>query len=1235
MLHIVLPLLLLFEAPKIYTYDIINRFELLIIADPEVEDICNDFAAYKNRLGIFSRVLTVDRIYRDFPGSDLPDRIRNAIRFFRDNYGIRYVLLVGDYDRIPARVAYVRFSGNNLSDNVPTDFFYSELRSEWDRNRNGLYGERADSVRMLPEVMVGRIPYHNVGELEQFFAKLRGYKESWLEHDNGSVLLHCADIAGNGASYQSYAEPIVGVIPPFFKVSRLYEIGTTVNISKRQFIDTISTVKDYVVSIAHGDFSSLYINQTPQISINRADLISIPILPSAFWSILSCDVGGFDRDALGEGLIFHPSVIGLLTQTRDGVSSTYIFIRKFLQDLLGNLSFSLGQADSAFRAFYGANAANSLTYYYSILTYVLFGDPSFVPRKGRYFAPALFEVKSFEDTLLMVKFKIFSTPGFSGPVKIVVYKDEDFAKVIEASSDSILIPIKPSSPGYVHVTLTGVFIKDAFDSVYVKPSRNSLKITLKRVVNEYGDSILTANSSFQLEFGIINTGDGEVNGTLEFFADFPVTFLDTSFDIRYGRQEMGTLVVPGHIGSVPKDTVLRVVQKVAIEDYVRLDTLHFPVHKPKLMIENLNVLQSQDGGKRVDLKLFNPSMVPMRDIRFFVLNPKRYFIGNITVLPSRGTLTSSFYIPSDVIVETLGLYFHNDSLVFPIPGGLGLLLPPKNLKAYSNLGSVFLRWEETQYGVVYNVYRIIDNDIQKVNKNPLGSLTFEDYDASGLCGYYVTSVDTVRFVESGPSNVVYAAPNPPYFSGWPVSAFGTGYSTPAICELDITSPGLEVVIGASFDSTVYAFDCYGRLLTGWPVKTSGTIISALAAGDLDGDGEEEVVFNIWNGAYSLHALNKFGLELQGFPINFSSTGYSTPALIDLDRDGKREIIVKDGSFLRIFKYPVGMIRSISIGPPLTSPAVADMDGDGAYEIIATYSQYGAGYIGVWDENLNPKSGFPVLIGGANITSPSVGDVFPSSPGPEIVVHAADSIYIYSQSGQLLNRFYTGRSTSWPWAVSPALGDVDGDGIKDIAIPYDNGIRVYRYDGTLVPGFPAPCGAGYSSCIVVDIDGDGKGEVFKGSVNGTIEGYKYGGEKVPGFPIDVYSYAYPTPQVVDLNGDGKYELVASSFANLVFVYNTEWNIGQSPWPMYKHDRFRTGWAEYTESQGTDGVSLTKESSDSREELMAGEITIFDVSGRVVFKGDAVEGLKILKGLRYGVYFVKQKGNQKLVKRVVVR
>ncbi|MEO0286668.1 MAG: T9SS type A sorting domain-containing protein, partial [candidate division WOR-3 bacterium] len=219
--------------------------------------------------------------------------------------------------------------------------------------------------------------------------------------------------------------------------------------------------------------------------------------------------------------------------------------------------------------------------------------------------------------------------------------------------------------------------------------------------------------------------------------------------------------------------------------------------------------------------------------------------------------------------------------------------------------------------------------------------------------------------------------------------------------------------------------------------------------------------------------------------------------------------------------------------------------------------------------------------------------------------------------------------------SPALGDVDGDGIKDIAIPYDNGIRVYRYDGTLVPGFPAPCGAGYSSCIVVDIDGDGKGEVFKGSVNGTIEGYKYGGEKVPGFPIDVYSYAYPTPQVVDLNGDGKYELVASSFANLVFVYNTEWNIGQSPWLMYKHDRFRTGWAEYTESQGTDGVSLTKESSDSREELMAGEITIFDVSGRVVFKGDAVEGLKILKGLRYGVYFVKQKGNQKLVKRVVVR
>ncbi len=314
--------------------------------------------------------------------------------------------------------------------------------------------------------------------------------------------------------------------------------------------------------------------------------------------------------------------------------------------------------------------------------------------------------------------------------------------------------------------------------------------------------------------------------------------------------------------------------------------------------------------------------------------------------------------------------------------------------------------------------------------------------------------------------------------------------------------------------------------------------------------------------------------------------------------------------------------------------MADLDGDGLFEIVVTYSTSTSGYVTVLDTSLNVKSGFPVMVNKNNITSPSVGDVVPIREGPEIVTCAGDSLYIFSRNGSLLGRYYVGALTSWPFAISPAIGDVDGDCVKDIAIPYADGIKVFKSDGMLIEGFPVNCGGGFSSCVLADVDGDGKCEIFKGSVAGTLEGYDYAGNSLMGFPIDLYSYAYPTPQIVDLDGDRSFELLASSFANSVFVYDTRWPMGTNSWPEYKHDRFRTGWAEYITAQGLAEVKDEKFATEKGKN--AEEILIIDIMGRVIFQGHILnKGGILTRNLKPGVYFIKSKNSNKIEKRVVIR
>ena len=157
--------------------------------------------------------------------------------------------------------------------------------------------------------------------------------------------------------------------------------------------------------------------------------------------------------------------------------------------------------------------------------------------------------------------------------------------------------------------------------------------------------------------------------------------------------------------------------------------------------------------------------------------------------------------------------------------------------------------------------------------------------------------------------------------------------------------------------------------------------------------------------------------------------------------------------------------------------------------------------------------------------------------------------------------------------SPAVGDLDGDLVPEIVVPYGpisgsgaGGVRAYRRDGTLLWNYPssnAPpscCFANFPFGVVgtpaiADLDGDGTVEVVWGSLDAkvyAVEGAT-GGNK-SGWPIFVRDTVWSSPTLFDLDGDGKKEIIIGVDAHAEPPYPT---VNGGTLHVFRYDGTGTG------------------------------------------------------------------------------
>lgn len=378
---------------------------------------------------------------------------------------------------------------------------------------------------------------------------------------------------------------------------------------------------------------------------------------------------------------------------------------------------------------------------------------------------------------------------------------------------------------------------------------------------------------------------------------------------------------------------------------------------------------------------------------------------------------------------------------------------------------------------------------------------------------------------------------------------GAGIRGGAACY-DVDGNGTMEVFFGDMNGVVWGVACNGWDLSqwGWPKQTPGVsgfigVYATPAVGDINGDGAADVVVGTWG--HHVFAWSYTGGLLPGWPYDTKDTVWSSPALADLDRDGVKEVIIggdctggsgwpyPPGGLLWVFNGDGTVMPGFPRSTPeviWSSPACADIDNDGYYEIVVGTGHY---YTAI---GRLTTEGFRV--------------------------------YAFNHDGS--------DCPGWPVAASgctmssPAIGDIDSDGVKEIAIASypvagrgSDNLMLIKGNGHVVFNIPAFGGPNRGSPVFGDVDSDGRPEIVMGSGQ-AIGAWNAWGTCVWNQVLD--NFVLTTPVVGDFNRDGRIDAAAGtgsdSGSGSLYVFDCGARAGGGdatllPWPQFKRTVDKNG------------------------------------------------------------------------------
>ncbi|KKR20261.1 MAG: FG-GAP repeat protein [Parcubacteria group bacterium GW2011_GWE2_39_37] len=250
----------------------------------------------------------------------------------------------------------------------------------------------------------------------------------------------------------------------------------------------------------------------------------------------------------------------------------------------------------------------------------------------------------------------------------------------------------------------------------------------------------------------------------------------------------------------------------------------------------------------------------------------------------------------------------------------------------------------------------------------------------------------------------------------------------------------------------------------------------------------------------------------------------------------------NGGFVRVFngngeKTRNGFFAYKDNFPGNTKILITDLYDNGDEEILTN----GKGQISIWNKGKKKISFFPYGSNFKHDTNFALGDI-DGDGSKEIITSVGTGggpqIKIFNNFGKQLTPGFFAYDKNFRGGASIALGDLNGDGIKEIvAAPGKGGgpqIRVFNKDGKVLNSFFA-YDKGYRGGITVavgDLNGDGRNEIITAPGSGRgpqIKIFNSTGKLLGSFfAYDKTSQEGISVNAADINLDGKAEILVNSF-----------------------------------------------------------------------------------------------------------
>ena len=1221
-------------------------YELVIITNDSLYSAFAPFLNLKWSMGISTKVVTVDWIYRNFTGIDRQAKIRNFIKYAKENLNTRYILIGGDVGIVPTRTLYVPMNGTG-DDFIPGDFYYMCLDGDFNADGDTLYGEPGDSVDYSPDISVTRLPVNTEADIEAYLEKEIHYVFHPGNYLNRAIFIG-SDITTPGSGAQFCTE-VEDSFPEEFEKVEFFE-NNSHNNDKGEIIDSINEGAGFIYGNLHAQsFDRMLLNFTPRRPLTNFDVdhyLTNGEMPG-FFDIVTCHIGGFDVDALAEHLIRDSGgAIGVYVTTRLNYPVIAINLNKYFYGNLFNRGMRrIGDLDRVVRSSFSSSASSYITYRYIIFSYEMFGDPTLklwtgVPDSFSVVAP-----DTINTSTRLLHVEVTDTLGepIEG-VKVVAYLPGVFMSSELTDRGEVSLPVFPFTPGSLSVYVEKDGFKNFFKYIIITPVGNSISISSKT----FNPSSIDPGDTVSMSISVANTGVNSISDlTFRVHAeDSFIVFLDSTEFLNHlgigdtvNMTDAFRFTVDKNIFNV-RSTQITITGLVPSGDTVVVDTAGFTVSGSNIVplfvrdsvrsdtiILNFGLENRGGGSNRVVLSLRPGRYEIVRSLDTLNLGP-------VSVKETGYVLEILPHEDFDSLINFSTSWGNGD---YQHQFKLGSLEQVNNLISRPEDIGIMLSWQPVSGAAFYAVYQGDPPQFTGVSDY---TSWFANTDSVKI--YRIAAVDSngYRGILSTP---VTAYPHLPIKDGWPVYVEGGTYTAPIVCDFDTLYPGKEVFVASFPYGYIYLYHADDTVVDGWPIFLDGEIWSSPASSDLDGDGIPEIVVAM-RSKNEVYAFRWNGTVLDGWPVHTYRGTYFTPAIGDIDGDGIPEIVINDQSAnLYVFRSDgsgfddtSGVFLNLTNTWSAGSPVLFDYDGDGRMDI-------GIGSrVGERQEFIVVSADHDTLLeiplSGGVSCPPVIGNFLSDSTGDEILIKDNMGLKLFSHNGNLL--------PGWPvdGFYTAVAADVNYDGELEIIGTTQTGVAVYNSSGDLLMEKDFLVIDYYTkSPAVADVDNDRIPDVlFESLLGAKLYSVNLNGSVTHGFPFNLKeSPGNSEPVIEDVDNDGFLDIVVGSTFDSLWILESSspYDASRALWKTEKYDNARTGWVKFIptsfyEKSGLHKLGLTPSVTRGLisfipPENLNGEIKIefYNISGRKVtefrFSHPHPVQLKLSSRLPGGVYFYRIK------------